>query len=173
MQRFLPIASTVFVILLAAASSADPILTPSTDQIATSPTQTVISFEVDTNGTPLSALILSFSSLASGLTMLAVSPTDAEIGSSGPSLSGGDWIGSLGGTFTVDRTGLILVGSLTLEGLVHGTPLLVTGSYTDDFFVTIPITPMNIAFVVPEPDSLVLLGLGLVALASRGRSQAK
>ena len=128
---------------------------------------------VDPNGTPLSALVLNFSSLASGLTMLAVTATDAQIVASGPSLGGGDWLGGFIGTFAADRMAPFVVGSLTLEGFVAGTPLVLSGNYTDGFFVDIPISSMNIALVNPEPDSLVLLGLGLVGLASRRRSQAK
>jgi len=63
-QRLLPFA--ILGVLLASASSAEPILTVLPDEIETSPTTTVITVTIDPNDTPLAAVVLNFSSLASG-----------------------------------------------------------------------------------------------------------
>ena len=166
-----PFAATVFGILLASASSADPILTVLPDEIELSPTTTVVTVVVDPNDTPLSAVVLNFSSLASGLEMLAVTPTDAEITSSGPALNGDDWEGGFVGGFEQDRTQQFEVGTLTLEGFESETPLVLTGNYTDRDFNDILIDPTDVAFVVPEPatSALQLAALGAVLGLRRSR----
>lgn len=151
MHRILSYAATAAVILLTSTASADPTLTLSTTEIQFSPTMTVISFTVDPNDTPLSAVVLNFSALASGLEIVAVTPTDVQIAGSGPMLNGGDWEGGFVGAFATDRTLPFEVGTLTLEGFVADTPLVLTGNYTDGSFNDIPIGPVDVAFVIPEP----------------------
>jgi hypothetical protein len=159
---------------LALHASADPILNVSTASIAESPTQTVITFSVDPNGTPVSALVLNFSALASGLTIVTGSSLDGDIAFSPPQLNAGNWEAGFGGLFLTDQTTPFDVGTLTLEGLVSGTPLVVSGNFTDGLFNDIPIGPSNVAVVTPEPQSAALLALGIALLAfgRRGRASA-
>ena len=159
---------------LAFPAAAAPLLGVSTASIAESPTQTVITFSVDPNGTDLSGLVLNFSALASGLEIVAIASLDGQIATSGPAPVSGDWVAGFGGTFLVDRSAPFTVGTLTLEGFVSGTPLVASGNFTDSLFNDIPIGPSNVAVVTPEPHSASLLALGfaLLALGRRGRSAA-
>lgn len=178
MQRLLPFASMVFVILLASISSAGPILTLSTDEVAMCPAPcseaTVITITVDPNDTPLSSLTVAFSSLASGMEIVDITAMNG-FAPSGPemNINGIDWNASFGIAFGADQGVPIIIGTLVVAGYVAGTPLVLSGTYSDSTFSSFSIDPMNGAFVIPEPGSLALLGLGLIGLAARSRSQAK
>jgi len=156
--------------LLALPASAAPILNMTTSSIALSPTQTSITFSVDPNGTPLAAIVVNLSSLASGLQIVSIASLDAEIFTSGPSL-GGDLAGFFGGPFALDRTLPFDLGTVTLEGFTAGTPLVAGGNFTDSTLSDIFFGPTSGATVVPEPTTSSLLCLGLLALAVRRRSR--
>jgi hypothetical protein len=141
------------------------------DVIPHSPT--VVTVEVDPNGTPLAGVLLNFSSLASGLEILEVVATDVEIESSGPAQEGDNWEGSFGGAFDFNKTMPFEVGTLTLEGFVDTTPLVLTGeflAFVDDELVDIPIDLTDVA-VVPEPamPALQLAALATIFGLSRSR----
>jgi hypothetical protein len=169
-RSFRSYGATVIGIALASAASAEPILTVVPDVIPHSPT--VVTVEVDPNGTPLSGVLLNFSSLASGLEMIDVVATDVEIESSGPAQEGANYEGSFGGAFDIDKTLPFEVGTLELEGFVDTTPLVLTGEYigSGPEFVGIPIDPTDVA-VVPEPamPALQLAALATIFGLSRSR----
>jgi hypothetical protein len=143
-------------------------VTPSTIPLA--PTQTVITFEVDPNGTPLVGLLLNLSALASGLEIVGIDSLDVDIIFSGPSLVGGDYVAGFAGNFFPDRTTPFIVGTVTVQGFTPGTPLVASGNFTDSGFNDIPIGPSNVAVVeAPEPKGIALLSLGLLALAAHRR----
>ena len=158
---------------LALPAAAAPILEVSPSTIADSPTQTVITITVNPNGTDLAGITLNFSALASGLQIDAINSLDAEIETSGPVLSSGDWLASFGGIFDINRSASFVVGTLTLEGFTSGTPLVLSGSLTDSFFNDLVIGPTSVAVVTPEPSSAALLGLGLAGLAALVRRRRK
>jgi hypothetical protein len=172
MKRSVVVAAVVAGALLAQTASAVPILIVSPSTIDLSPAQTLLTFEVDPNGTPLSALVLNLSALASGLEIVDITAIDVEIIDSGPVLVGGDYLASFGGTFGTDRISIITVGTVLLEGSVPGTPLVVTGNFTDSLFVDIPVGPTDVAVVIPEPGTLGLLSLGVLGLVTVRRRSA-
>src|SRR4029450_584137 len=122
---------------------------------------TVITFDVDPNGTPLSAVLINLSSLASGLAMLSILTSDPDVVTSDPTLVGSDYHAGFVATFDFDRSSPFTVGTLTVEGLTAGTPLVASGNYTDSGFNDIFFGPSDVATVVPEPGSAGLLSLGL------------
>jgi hypothetical protein len=149
-----------------------PLLSVTPSTIPLSPTQIVLDFDVDPNGTPLAGVTFFLESLAAGLEIVDVQGGDAEIlGSSG--LNGGNYEGSFIGVFGSDRSAPFSVGTVTLEGLTPGTPLVLLGSssFLDSGFNDIFIGPLNVANVVstPEPGTAALLGLGIAGLAAVGR----
>lgn len=149
-------------------ASADPILSVSTSTILLTPTTTTIQFDVDPNDTPLSAFVLNLSALATGLEIVSI---QAEPGffSSGPALNGSNYEAGFGGFFFPDRSTPFTVGTVTVEGFTSGTPLVASGEWTDATPTVIAFGPLNVATVVPEPNSLSLLSLGLLALALHRR----
>jgi hypothetical protein len=158
-------------VLAAFPTAAAPILTVSPSSIDFSPTQTLLTFEVDPNGTPVSTLLFNLSCLASGAEIVDIQSAEAGIMNvSGPALVGGDYQASFSAFFLPDRAAGFTVGTLTMEGFTLGTPLVLSGEFTDAFFNTIPIGPMNVAVVsVPEPRTAVLVSLGLFGLAALRR----
>jgi hypothetical protein len=153
-------------------ASAAPILNVSTSAIADSPTQTVITFSVNPNGTPLAGLVLNFWALASGLEIVDIASSEPGIIlESGPALAGSDWVAGFAGNFFPDRSAPFTLGTLTLEGFVPGTPLVASGNFTDSGFNDILIGPSNVAIVTPEPQSAALLAFGIALLAFGRRSR--
>jgi hypothetical protein len=167
------ILSAIILVLAALPAAAAPILSVTPSSIELSPTQTVLTFDVDPNGTAISTLLFNLSSLASGLEIVGiVSAEPGIISVSGPSLVGGDFQASFSAFFFPDRVASFSVGSVTVEGFIPGTPLVLSGEFTDSLFQTIVISPTNVAIVgVPEPGTAVLVSLGLIGLAAlrRGR----
>ena len=163
--------SAVSLVLVALPAAAAPILTVAPSSIDFSPTQTVLTFEVDPNGTPLSSLLFNFSSLATGVEIVdIVSAEPGIINVSGPALVGGDYQASFSALFFPDRIASFTVGTLTVEGFTLDSPLVLSGEFTDSFFNTIPIGPTNVALVgVPEPGTAALLSLGLLGVAALRR----
>jgi hypothetical protein len=163
------IPGAVLLVLAALPAAATPILTVTPSAIAKSPTQTVLTLDVDPNGTPLSTLLFNVSSLATGLEIVGIQ--SAEPGTilvSGPALVGTDYRASFSGFFFPDRVAPFSVGTLTAQGFTPGTPLVLEGEYTDSLFDTIPIGPTDIAVVTsPEPGTAALVSLGLLGLAFR------
>jgi hypothetical protein len=168
MRRTILIAASL---LLALPAAADPILTVTPSTIALSPTQTVLTFDVDPSDTPLAGLLFNLSSLASGLEIVSIASAEpGVILTSGPVLSGGDYQASFSAFFFPDRIASFTVGTVTVEGFTPGTPLVLTGEWTDSLFNTIPIPPTNVALVAaPEPASAALFAIGLAGLAVVGR----
>lgn len=163
------------VLLLALPASADPILSVTPTSIALSPTQTVLSFSVDPNGTDIAGLQLNLSALASGLVITSIQSLDGEISASGPTLVGGDYLAGFIGGFLVNRSAPFSVGTVTVEGLTPGTPLVLEGTsyFTDAGFNDIFVGPIDVATVVttPEPTSIALVTLGLVGLFAARRKR--
>jgi hypothetical protein len=173
-QRLPSLSITIAAILIASESSASPTLMLSTPSIALSPTETMITITVDPNGTPLSALVLNFSGLATELTILdPVTPIEPGIEASGPTLLGDVWLADFAGAFLSDRTLPFEVGTLILEGFVPGGLLVLEGNYTDASFVDFPILPMSVAHVVPEPESTASVAACMFVLACLLRRRAK
>jgi hypothetical protein len=166
------IPGAVLLVLAALPAAATPILTLTPSAIAQSPTQTVLTFDVDPNGTPVSTLLFNLSSLATDLEIMGIQ--SAEPGTiivSGPALVGSDYQASFSAFFFPDRVDSFTVGTLTVEGFTPGTPLVLSGEFTDPLFNTIAIGPTNIAVVmVPEPGTATLVSLGLLGLAFRRAS---
>lgn len=159
-------------LLLPLPASAVPLLTWSTSSIALSPTTTDITFDVDPNGTPLAGVTLYLSALATGLEIVSIQSSDAEIATSGPALNSGNYEASFVGGFLVDRSGPFTVGTVTVEGFTPGTPLVLLGTsyYLDAGFSVIPIPQQDVATVAtPEPTSAALLSLGILVLAGLRR----
>ena len=164
---------TAFLCLATLPAVAAPILTVTPSSIGLSPTQNVLTFDVDPNGTEISTLLFNLSSLASGLEIVGIQSAEPGIIIvSGPSLVGSEYQASFSAFFFPDRVASFTVGTLTVEGLTLGTPLVLSGEFTDSLFNTIVINPTNVAVVgVPEPGTAALVALGLVGLAAlrRGR----
>jgi hypothetical protein len=160
--------------LLALPAAAAPILNVAPSLISLSATQTVITFDVDPNGTALSAVVINLSALASGLQIVSIQSPDAEISASGPALVGSDYQAGFVGTFLFDRSSPFTVGTVTVEGFTVGTPLVVAGNFTDSAFSDIFFGPFTVATVTatPEPTSAALLSLGLLVLGARPRRRA-
>jgi hypothetical protein len=169
MSRTSALSAAVLLVLAIPASGA-PILSATPSTIALSPTQTVITFAVDPNDTPLAALVFNLSALASGLEIVGIQSLDAQIITSGPALVGGDYLAGFAGTFFPDRSAPFTVGTVTVEGLTPGTPLVLSGNFTDSSFNDIPVGPSDVAIVMPEPTALALLSLGLLGLALMRRT---
>jgi hypothetical protein len=171
-MRFSPVAFVLTTALFAAAlpATADPILTvtPSAD-VALSPTQTVLTFQVDPNDLPLAGLLFNFSALASGLQIVAIQSLDGDVEAFGPSTNAGQSQASFVGTFTPDRSVPFTVGSVTVEGFTAGTALVLSGNWTGGAptFPEPSIGPLDVAVVVPEPASVLLLAQGLLLLGLR------
>ncbi len=126
----------------------DPSTTVIPGTIVTSGT-TTMRVIVDPNGTALSAVLLHFTAQEAALSILSVTPTDPQIISSGPSLTGfpRSWHSGFAGTFGEDRLVAFEVGTLVLQGLAAGGVLELDGNYTDGGFVDTIITPAAVAFV--------------------------
>lgn len=167
------LAAAAMLVGLASPASAAPILNVTPGTIADSPAQTVLTFEVDPNGTALSAMVLNLSALSSGLQIVSIQSLDGEVATSGPALNPPNYEASFSGLFfSGDRVASFTVGTVTVEGFTSGTPLVVSGNFTDSSFNDIPIGPTNVAVVAPEPASAALLALGILALASARRARA-
>jgi hypothetical protein len=166
------IAGAVLLVLAALPAAATPILTVTPSAIGGSPAQTVLTFDVDPNATPVSTLLFNLSSVASGLEIVGIQ--SAEPGTiivSGPALVGSDYQASFSAFFFPDRTDSFTVGTLTVEGFTPGTPLVLSGEFTDPIFNTIAIGPTIVAVVMlPEPGTASLVSLGLLGLAFRRSS---
>ena len=161
---------TALLALLALPASAAPILSVTPSTIDLSPTQTVLTFSVDPSDTPLAAMLLNLSSLASGLQIVSIQSLDPDVATAGPTLGPTDYQATFSALFPVDRSATFTIGSVTVEGLTPGTPLEVSGNWTDSGFNDMAFGPTNVATVVPEPASVGLLTLGLLLLrARRGR----
>jgi hypothetical protein len=167
------ILGAVFLVLAALPATAAPILTVAPSSIELSPTQTVLTLEVDPNGTPVSTLLFNLSSLATGIEIVNIlSAEPGIINVSGPALAGGEYQASFSALFFPDRVTSFTVGTLTVEGFTPGSPLVLSGEFTDAFFNTIPIGPTDVAVVgAPEPATAVLFSLGLLGLAALRRRQ--
>lgn len=169
MRKWALVALAAWLGLVAIPASADPILDVTPSTIDLSPSLTVITLQVDPADTPLSALVLTLSGLASGLEIVGIAPLDPFIFTSGPTLTGGNWEASFGGFFPTDRTGSFAIGTVTVRGLTPGTDLVLTGDWTGPGpgFPSILIPPTIVGTVVstPEPTTGALLSLGLLALA--------
>lgn len=167
------ILGAVSLVLAALSAAAAPILTVTPSLIDFSPTQTVLTFEVDPNGTPVSTLLFNVSSFATDIEIVSiVSAEPGIIIASGPALVGGDYQASLSAFFFPDRSASFTVGTLTVEGFTLGSPLVLSGEFTDSLLNTIPIGPTNVAFVgVPEPRTAALLSLGLLGVAALRRTR--
>jgi len=164
------------IILLVAAlpAAADPILTVTPSSVALSPTQTVLTFEVDPNGTEVSTLLFNVTALASGLEIVAIGSAEPGIiNTSGPTLASGEYQASFSAFFFPERLTSFVVGTLIVEGFTLGTPLEVSGEFTDSLFNTYVIPLTSVAVVgAPEPGTASLVSLGLVALAALGRRRS-
>ncbi len=166
------IPGAVLLVLAAVPAAATPILTVAPSAIVESPTQTVLTFDVDPNGTLVSTLLFNLSSLATGLEIVGIQSAEPGIIIvSGPALVGSDYQASFSAFFFPDRVDSFTVGTLTVEGFTAGTPLVLNGEFTDPLFNTIAIGPTSIAVVmVPEPGTAILFSLGLLGLAFRRSS---
>jgi hypothetical protein len=171
MRYSIPIVA--FLVLGALRGAAAPILTVTPSAIDLSPTQTLLTFEVDPNGTPVSTLLFNLSSLETDVEIVSV--TSAEpgiINVSGPALAGGQYQASFSGFFFPERVASFSVGTLTVEGLTPGGPLVLSGEFTDALFNTYPIGPTSVAAVsTPEPATAILFSLGLLGLVALRRAQ--
>lgn len=165
----------ILLLLAALPAAAAPILTVTPSTINLSPTQTVLTFEVDPNGTPVSTLLFNLSSLETDIEIVGIASAEPGIiNVSGPALVGGQYQASFSGFFFPDRVANFSVGTLTVEGLTPGGPLVLSGEFTDSLFNTIPIAPTNVAVVgTPEPATAPLFSLGLLGLAALRRGQLR
>jgi hypothetical protein len=163
----------ILLLLAALPATAAPILTVTPSAIDLSPTQTLLTFEVDPNGTPVSTLLFNLSSLETDVEIVGIASAEPGIiNVSGPALAGGQYQASFSGFFFPDRAASFSVGTLTVEGLTPGGPLVLSGEFTDALFNTIPIGPTNVAVVgTPEPATALLFSLGLLGLAALRRGQ--
>ena len=169
------ILGAVFLVLAALPAATAPILTVTPSSIELSPTQTVLTLEVDPNGTPVSTLLFNLSSLATDVEIVSsLSAEPGIINVSGPSLVGGEYQASFSAFFFPDRVASFIVGTVTVEGFTPGGPLVLSGEFTDAFFNTIPIGPTNVAVVgTPEPATAILFSLGLLGLVALRRGQLR
>jgi hypothetical protein len=167
------ILNAALLLLAAFPAAAAPILTVTPSSIDLSPTQTLLTFEVDPNGTAVSTLLFNLSSLETDVEIVGI--TSAEpgfINVSGPALVGGQYQASFSGFFFPERLASFSVGTLAVEGFTPNGPLVLNGEFTDALFNTYPIGPTNVAVVgVPEPATALLFSLGLLGLAALRRSQ--
>lgn len=163
------ITTAALIVLTGIPAAAAPILTVTPGSIAQSPTQTVLNFDVDPNGTPVSTLLFNLSSDAAGLEIVGIQSAEpGNILVSGPAIAGSEFQASFSAFFFPDRVDSFAVGTLTVEGLIGGTPLVLNGEFTDPSFNTISIGPSNVSFVaMPEPNTAILVSLGLLFLGSR------
>jgi hypothetical protein len=163
------ILSAALLVWVAVPAAAAPILTITPSTIALAPAQTVLTIDVDPNGTLVSTLLFNFSSLATGLEIVGVSSAEPGIiVVSGPAFVDPNYQASFSGFFFPERAAAFTAGTLTVRGTTAGTPLVVSGEFTDSLFNTIPIAPMAVALVSPEPGTASLVALGLLGLAFRG-----
>ena len=170
MRYSIPIAA--FLISMALPVAAAPILTVTPSSIDLSPAQTLLTFEVDPNGTPVSTLLFNLSSLETDVEIVGIDSAEPGIiNVSGPALAGGQYQASFSAFFFPDRVVSFEVGTLTVEGLTPGGPLVLNGEFTDALFNTYPIGPTDVAVVsTPEPATAVLFSLGLLGLAALRRT---
>jgi len=163
------ITTAALIVLAGFPAAAAPILTVTPSSIAESPTQTVLTFDVDPNGTPVSTLLFNLSSIAAGLEIVGIQSAEpGTIVVSGPAIMGSEFQASFSAFFFPDRVDSFAVGTLTVEGLIAGTPLVLNGEFTDPLFNTISIGPENVAIVaMPEPNTVTLVSLGLLGLGFR------
>ncbi|HEY5658453.1 MAG TPA: PEP-CTERM sorting domain-containing protein [Myxococcota bacterium] len=161
------IASIFFIALAAFPAAAAPILTIAPSAIDLSPTQTLLTLEVDPNGTAVSTLLFNLSSAATDIEIVGIASAEPGIiNVSGPALVGGDYQASFSAFFFPDRIANFSVGTLTVEGFTAGTSLMLSGEFTDALFNTFAIGPTDVAIVgTPEPGTAGLLSLGILGLA--------
>ncbi len=169
------ILGAVLLVMAAFSAAAAPILTVTPSLIELSPAQTVLTLEVDPNGTPVSTLLFNLSSLATDVEIVSIlSAEPGIINVSGPALVGGEYQASFSAFFFPDRVASFSVGTVTVEGFTPGGPLVLSGEFTDAFFNTIPVGPTNVAVVgTPEPATAVLFSLGLLGLVALRRGQLR
>jgi hypothetical protein len=158
-------------LLLAPEALAAPMLTATPSSIALA--QTMITINVDPNGSDVSGLQVTLSALTTGLPILAIGSTDPVYFLSGPTANGPNTEAGFIGVFPSDRSTPFTVGTLTVSGITAGTPLMAQGTFTvfdASGLNDLLFGPITVATVVPEPGTAALIGLGFALLVALRRS---